>query len=281
VGKENNKQEIQRSLSDQEIRSHFDQELQRLRRLTELYDAGESIWLPTIALCLRKLFHNEGQGKCLLSQLGMDEASYFPDTALPWHVGEIGCYVGLACLLQEHSGLRFAAFLDFRQGRDVAFPEWWRTCVLDDPGQKHPFSREELVLAIADQEGAHCDPSISEAYARIKNDSPFGMQSPGDPQSGDTVVLSPVPGATEASLRQIAHETLKALVPGYAKTAPQNMWALLPSIQIGCEYDSETPEAATTRRLASVKRMQTKIGRNDLCPCGSRKKYKKCCGSRG
>jgi uncharacterized protein YecA (UPF0149 family) len=23
---------------------------------------------------------------------------------------------------------------------------------------------------------------------------------------------------------------------------------------------------------------QPKIGRNDLCPCGSRKKYKKCCG---
>lgn len=25
-------------------------------------------------------------------------------------------------------------------------------------------------------------------------------------------------------------------------------------------------------------REQPKIGRNDLCPCGSGKKYKKCCG---
>jgi len=24
--------------------------------------------------------------------------------------------------------------------------------------------------------------------------------------------------------------------------------------------------------------METKIGRNDPCPCGSGKKYKKCCG---
>ena len=24
---------------------------------------------------------------------------------------------------------------------------------------------------------------------------------------------------------------------------------------------------------------RTKVGRNDLCPCGSRKKYKKCCGA--
>lgn len=28
----------------------------------------------------------------------------------------------------------------------------------------------------------------------------------------------------------------------------------------------------------SYRRMQPKIGRNDLCPCGSGKKYKKCCG---
>lgn len=28
----------------------------------------------------------------------------------------------------------------------------------------------------------------------------------------------------------------------------------------------------------SYTRMQPKIGRNDPCPCGSGKKYKKCCG---
>ncbi|OQY03760.1 MAG: hypothetical protein B6I22_10905, partial [Desulfobacteraceae bacterium 4572_123] len=27
-----------------------------------------------------------------------------------------------------------------------------------------------------------------------------------------------------------------------------------------------------------VKRTNKKIGRNDPCPCGSGKKYKKCCG---
>lgn len=29
----------------------------------------------------------------------------------------------------------------------------------------------------------------------------------------------------------------------------------------------------------TVKRRQSKVGRNDLCPCGSGKKYKKCCGA--
>jgi uncharacterized protein len=34
------------------------------------------------------------------------------------------------------------------------------------------------------------------------------------------------------------------------------------------------------RKAAGTIRRETgKVGRNDLCPCGSGKKYKKCCGS--
>ncbi len=36
-------------------------------------------------------------------------------------------------------------------------------------------------------------------------------------------------------------------------------------------YDGKPPPVETVRRKAP------KIGRNDPCPCGSRKKYKKCC----
>jgi len=31
--------------------------------------------------------------------------------------------------------------------------------------------------------------------------------------------------------------------------------------------------------IATFKRKEKKIGRNDPCPCGSGKKYKKCCGA--
>ena len=31
-------------------------------------------------------------------------------------------------------------------------------------------------------------------------------------------------------------------------------------------------------RLAPLTRVAPKVGRNDECPCGSLKKYKKCCG---
>jgi uncharacterized protein YecA (UPF0149 family) len=31
--------------------------------------------------------------------------------------------------------------------------------------------------------------------------------------------------------------------------------------------------------VATVRRKGKKVGRNDPCPCGSGKKYKKCCGA--
>ena len=34
----------------------------------------------------------------------------------------------------------------------------------------------------------------------------------------------------------------------------------------------------THSRLEPLVRQTPKVGRNDECPCGSQKKYKKCCG---
>ena len=37
-------------------------------------------------------------------------------------------------------------------------------------------------------------------------------------------------------------------------------------------------EGGAEARVAPVKRQGSKVGRNDPCPCGSGKKYKRCCG---
>jgi preprotein translocase subunit SecA len=39
--------------------------------------------------------------------------------------------------------------------------------------------------------------------------------------------------------------------------------------------------AQSNQTLEPVKRDKNKVGRNDLCPCGSGKKYKNCCGKKG
>jgi uncharacterized protein YecA (UPF0149 family) len=37
--------------------------------------------------------------------------------------------------------------------------------------------------------------------------------------------------------------------------------------------------AKAPRKIVLTQRTSTKVGRNDPCPCGSGKKYKKCCGA--
>jgi preprotein translocase subunit SecA len=52
--------------------------------------------------------------------------------------------------------------------------------------------------------------------------------------------------------------------------------------QFGGVVSGGQPQAAATQvaeRPVQVKRVQPKVGRNDPCPCGSGKKYKKCCGA--
>ena len=44
------------------------------------------------------------------------------------------------------------------------------------------------------------------------------------------------------------------------------------------ERAANTPVAAPTKP-STVRRVQPKVGRNDPCPCGSGKKYKRCCGA--
>ena len=43
--------------------------------------------------------------------------------------------------------------------------------------------------------------------------------------------------------------------------------------------DISTNRGSDTSKVKKpVKRAEAKVGRNDLCPCGSGKKYKNCCG---
>ena len=49
-------------------------------------------------------------------------------------------------------------------------------------------------------------------------------------------------------------------------------------------YETEAdqgPIGSTQERPEPIRREEPKVGRNDPCPCGSGKKYKKCCGLGG
>jgi preprotein translocase subunit SecA len=80
------------------------------------------------------------------------------------------------------------------------------------------------------------------------------------------------------SKTQTQHATLAPLVGGHAAGAgaPKRGGA-----DAGSEAAMNAALAASQSKKTSVKRDEPKTGRNDPCPCGSGKKYKKCCGKNG
>ncbi|TWT94133.1 hypothetical protein Pla108_38450 [Botrimarina colliarenosi] len=46
-------------------------------------------------------------------------------------------------------------------------------------------------------------------------------------------------------------------------------------------YPSESQVKVGVRLVHGDKLLEEKLGRNDLCPCGSRKRFKRCCLERG
>jgi len=80
------------------------------------------------------------------------------------------------------------------------------------------------------------------------------------------------------SKTQTEHATLAPLVGGHAAGAgaPKRGGS-----DAGSEAAMNAALAASQSKKTSVKRDEPKTGRNDPCPCGSGKKYKKCCGKNG
>jgi len=73
-----------------------------------------------------------------------------------------------------------------------------------------------------------------------------------------------LPGVFDAKHQQLVHEEksqFQGVKAGGPEEEPQ-------------EYEGQLPE----QKIATYKREDPKVGRNDPCTCGSGKKYKKCCG---
>ncbi len=67
---------------------------------------------------------------------------------------------------------------------------------------------------------------------------------------------------------------------GDNKAAAQAAYEAIPSAVAALqEHFRPMREQADRERLAPSRRVAAKVGRNDPCPCGSGKKYKKCCGT--
>jgi len=59
--------------------------------------------------------------------------------------------------------------------------------------------------------------------------------------------------------------------------AERNGWKVIVGIEPDKPENTTDIETLTQGGTATVRREQT-VGRNDRCPCGSGRKFKKCCG---
>ena len=118
--------------------------------------------------------------------------------------------------------------------------------------------------------GAHVDPDVDKQYKRLLTGESLGRKYSSDGKSWfnmhDAVVVS---------IRQITHETIKSLNPEYHKKPTYGKGGAL--IFLG--GIKVFPGAKSSSSAKSTKTPHQKVGRNDPCPCGSGKKYKKCCGN--
>lgn len=122
---------------------------------------------------------------------------------------------------------------------------------------------------------------------RIEEEAAQALVSFEVPDQPQTIAAQPIGGPDESKM-QFQHPEAEDDMPEEEETAPQPQRATRP-LPAGKEPDESKMIYHGTRRQpepqpvkaapATFKREIDKVGRNDPCPCGSGKKYKKCHGT--
>jgi len=207
-------------LSRPELEEALQEQLKMLRKSCEDFDHGDLFEAKRIAVHLRILWHNTQQSTGLASQLNLtnevvDTAFVVPPTFVHSESPEPPSDERRLFAI---GGSRAYAPLFDRGPAGVSkspFAKWWEGTVISD-GEGHKFTRKDLVLAVADTDGgAHVDPKLDSAYYALTRKETFGVirVAPTDDPKVFRKVATPSPVAV--TLRQIGHETLKSLCPGY------------------------------------------------------------------
>jgi len=231
-----------------QLDEHLREQLGYLKKSSSAYDDGDISEIKRLALAIRILVH-EGRTPSLLSLLDMKNIA-FVDTSFPYNPKNLLTHAGLIKMRTEagrSKPLVLPVFDTWDNVKLTDFGSWWNAVVFCDK-DRNTFTRRSIVLTLANQDGgAHVDESIDAQYAalRSKNDNMMGWVS----TSGGKE--EPLPDFVPPTVRQIAYEMIKTLTGDYPSGKTESLKRIFPN--------------------------QGKIGRNNPCPCGSGKKYKKCC----
>ncbi|MDG0791442.1 SEC-C domain-containing protein [Cohnella ginsengisoli] len=249
--------------SDDELNNHLNEQLILLESSIDSYDAGLIIEAKRMAVTIRLLFHETRNSHSLMKQLNMLDHKFL-STAVPNDPANFLSYAGLiGVVLFENKTSQCVPMLDEAQvKRWISFDEWWNEVIFRDLKNKG-FSRKDIIISVANQDGgAHVDPSIEATFAELSRNNSLkwfiGFQDEYRP-----IVKPELP-----AIRQIAHEVWRTIFPYKAVRTP-----LIGSSE-GVFISGVTANVGGIQPTKSVE----KYKRNELCPCGSGVKFKKCHG---
>jgi hypothetical protein len=257
------KDELERQLSDQ---------LELLKELAGLYDSGKTVAAKAISTTVRVLVHDTTNSTSLLTQLGRKNVDFFDSVGLEaetWGKGQrVGSYNGL---VGAGTNSKYFPYLDDtipESSKYVPFDEYWERVILID-GKGNSFTRKDIILTLTNQDGGtHVDPGLSAKYAELSRQNSMGLtawMNDEQPKVFEGVEL--------AVVRQIGHEILRTLDREYPKQRMKTEGAIGIMGGLTMFKKGAIPEAFTKKAILSTGR---KVGRNEPCPCGSGKKYKRC-----
>lgn len=258
------REDFQRQLADQ---------IGFLKASADSFDRGFEGEAKRLALTIRVLVHDTRSSRSLLGQLALRDQPFWDLSFPPEPGNEIAEGALVVLVLGTTSEPRYFAPLDdVPQPRRLEFGNWWRSEVFRHPDGS-ALTREELVLAAANQDGGgHVDPALDEIYARFAKDDALGWEYP-DQRKGSTRIK----GSTHAAIRQIAHEVLRTIEAGYAKQPAYPKDSVIAAGASMIKVGKTPPGSHLLNTASPYARTSTRILPNDPCPCGSGKKYKKCC----
>jgi hypothetical protein len=207
-------------LSTEELCEALKEQLEMLSKSCKDFDHGDVFESKRIAVHLRTLWHNSGQSKGLVSQLNLakeviDTAFLVPPTFIT--AGLPHPPSSERRLFAIGGSRAYAPLFDHGPAGiyKTQFNQWWEGNVLSD-GEGHKFTRKDMVLAVANTDGgAHVDPTLDSEYYALTRKETFGIIRVVPTEDPKVFKRIATPSPTAVTLRQIGHETLKSLYPGY------------------------------------------------------------------
>lgn len=246
-------------------------QLEFLEKSAESYDQGYDGEVFRQAPVIRLLVDDTTYATSVLTKLGRKNIP-FMDTRIPPESVPSNAFSELVEIKEIESETVGLPLLDDGPAMKLTdFDTWWKTVVVvDDAGVE--FRREDVVNYFTRPPGElKVDSILDETYANLRNKSPLSW-----PGSQDTSQTSLPENLMFASIRQITHEVIKTIKVDYTRYKDPKKNAAAEEMKNGDLIDMSSLLSKPSGSGQSDS-SQKNVGRNDPCPCGSGKKYKKCC----